>query len=203
MGADAREDLAMIRRLMEESRREARERGRHLMIWGGLSAVGLTATYLSALGRLPVSVDALWVVLLLAGWSASMMVGWRDARRAEVRTLGRRLLSVTWVAVGVTLTVIAAAGLFGPVVSAPALGGLVAVVIAPAVLVTAVLTGERWLSLVAAGWWLGGGVMLFVPGLYSVPLMAAMSLLLLAVPGGVLNARSRRARGEGAAAGVG
>jgi hypothetical protein len=93
----------------------------------------------------------------------------------------------------VTLTVIAVGGMFGDVLAEHALSGVLAAVIAAPMLVTALLTGESWLGWVAAGWWIGGGVMLFVPGIYVLLLMTAMSLLLMALPGAVLYARSRRA----------
>ena len=46
----------------------------------------------------------------------------------------------------------------------------------------AYLTGEAWLHWVAAGWWIGGGLMLFVPGVYTLLLMTAMSIVLNRVP---------------------
>lgn len=187
----AREDLAVIRQLMEETRREVVDGGRHFVIWGLVATVGLVSTYLAALGRPLLDPRWVWVGLLAVGWTASVVVGLRDDRRARVRTAGRRILSVVWVSVAVTMTLIGVAGMFGEVVSDRSLAGLLSVVIAAPVLVTAQLTGERWLMAVAAGWWLGGGVMLFVPGLYALPLMASMALLLLAVPGLVLGARSR------------
>lgn len=191
----AEEDLAVIRRIMEESRREVGQRGRHFVIWGGITTVGLIATYMSALGRATLDPDWVWVVLLVVGWSASMILGLREGRRSRVRTLGRRILTGTWMSIAVTLTLIGLSGMFGEVVSHWSLPGLLAVVIASPVLVTALMTGERWLVWVAVGWWLGGALMLFVPGLYTLPLMAFMALLLLAVPGGVLNVRSRAGEG--------
>lgn len=191
----AEQDLALIRRLMEESRRDVVDRGRHFLIWGPLSAAGLVMTYLAATGALGVNPVSVWLVVLAIGWTGSFVVGWRDGRRARVRTVGGRLLSGVWISAGGTLTVVALAGMFGPLVDVRALPGLLSVVIALPVLLTALLTGERWLVAVAAGWWSGGAVMLFAPGLYTLLLMAAMALLLMVVPGVVLHARSRRTEG--------
>lgn len=129
---------------------------------------------------------------LSIGWTASLAEGWVDGRRARVATLGRRLLSAVWIATAITLTLVALAGMFGDVLDPRALSGVLAAIIAAPILVTALLTGESWLRFVAAAWWLGGGVMLFVPGVYALLLMGAMSLLLMALPGVVLYARSRR-----------
>lgn len=69
---------------------------------------------------------------------------------------------------------------------------MLSTVIAAPVLVTMLLTGERWLGLVAVGWWAGGALMLFAPGPYTLLVMAVMSFVLLAVPGMVLNAKARQ-----------
>lgn len=194
MDEAAREDLALIRRIMEETRQEVTDRGRHLVIWGAISTAGLLATWWAALGRGGVDPVLVWTGLLAAGWTASLYVGWRDGRRARVRTAGRRFLSGVWLAAAVTLTLVGVAGMFGEVLSNRSLPGVLSAILAMPILLTSHLTGERWLSWVAAGWWLGGAVMLFVPGVYALPLMAGMALLLMAVPGGVLNARASARR---------
>lgn len=194
----AREDLAVIRRIMEESRREVTDRGVHFLIWGGISTVGLVLTWLALEGPLGLNPAWAWVGLLAVGWAASVILGRRAERGARVATLGRRLLSVTWVATGITMTAVGLAGMFADPVPPWILPGVLSLLIAPPVLVTARLTGEAWLGGVAAGWWLGGGLMLLVPGTYTLLLMAGMTLALLALPGAVLFARTR---GSGTPAG--
>lgn len=186
------DDLAAIRRLMEDSQAAAADDGRHFLLWGTLTAAGLLGTYGAVVGTLPVDPKWLWGVLLALGWAGSFWLGFRGARRARVTTLGRRLLAVVWIAAGVTLTLIAAAGLLGSAIDVRALSGLTSVVIGGPFLATAALTGERWLGAVAAAWWIAGGVMLFVPGLYTLPLLAAMALALQVAPGAVLYRRWRR-----------
>lgn len=195
MREQAEQDLALIRRLMEESWRDVVDRGRHSLIWGPLAAAGLVLTYLAATGTLEVNPATVWLVVLATGWIGSFVMGWRDGRRARACTVGGRLLSGVWISAGTTLTVVALAGMFGPLVDVHALPGLLSVVTAVPVLLTALLTSERWLVAVAAGWWGGGAVMLFAPGLYTLLLMAAMAVVLMVVPGVVLHVRSRRTNG--------
>ena len=190
--ADPQQDLAVIRRLMEESQTAVAEDGRHFLLWGALSALGLLGTWAAALDAVALDPLWLWGVLVSAGWIGSFWMGIRGGRRQRVRTVGGRLIAVVWIACGITLTLIAAAGLLGGAVPIQALSGLVAVVLAGGFLGSAVLTGQRWLTAVAAAWWLGGGVMLFVPGLYTLPLLAAMAIGLEVVPGLVLRRRARR-----------
>lgn len=190
----AREDLAMVRRIMEESRAAVVDRGKHFLIWGLIPTVGLLTTYAGATGVPVPEARWVWSGLLAIGWAVSLLVGVRDGRGARVTTLPRRVLSALWISAGVSLTVVGLAGMFGSVVGVEALSGLVSVLLAPPILVTALLTGERWLALVAVGWWAGGAVMLVYPGLYTLLLLAAMSLLLMALPGAVLFVRARGGR---------
>lgn len=187
----AQEDLTMIRRLMEDSRREVVDRGKHFVVWGVIGAVGSGLTYGIAVGWTALSAIWLWVGLMAVGWTASTSIGWRDARRARVTTAGRHLLSTVWVTSAITLTLVAVAGMFGSVLEVALLPAVLSVLLGGPVVATGVLADENWLKLVGVGWWVGGGIMLFAPGLYTLLLMAAMSFVLLAVPGGVLYARSR------------
>ncbi len=187
----AQEDLAMIRRLMEDSRREVVDRGMHFLVWGAIGTVGSLYTYAHAAQWSSLSPGWLWLGLMTVGWAASSMIALREARVARVETVARRMLALLWIASAVTITLIALAGMFGGLVPVETLPGLLSVVIGAPILATGVLAGERWLQVVGAAWWIGGGIMLFVGGLYSLLLMGAMSLVLMAVPGGVLYAKSR------------
>lgn len=186
------QDLALIRRIMDETRQEAVDRGKHFIIWGLVTAVGLAVTYQAITGALAVNPAIVWTVLLAIGWAASLTIGWIDGRRARVTTLGRRLLSAVWISTAVTLTLTGMAGMFGEVLDARALSGVLSAILAAPILVTALLTGESWLRAVAGAWWVGAAVMLFVPGIYALLLLAVMALLLMALPGVVLYVRSRR-----------
>lgn len=188
----AQQDLALIRQLMLDSRREVVDRGKHFIIWGLVPAIGALLTYAYARGATLPHPTLVWGALLVVGWLASFTVGWRDSRQARVSTTARRLLSGLWISAAVSLTLLGVAGMFGGALDHNALPGVLSAVIAAPVLMTMLLTGERWLGLVALGWWAGGALMLFVPGQYTLLVLAVMSFLLLAVPGMVLNAKARQ-----------
>lgn len=196
MDEKAREDLELIRRMMQDGRREVVDRGKHFLIWGLVPVVGLLATYAKATSGWGPDPRLVWLLVLGVGWASSMIVGRRDGRRARVSTLARRILSATWVATGVSLTMIATAGMFGAL-DVRLLPGLLAAIIAAPVLVSGMLTGEKWLLGVALAWWAGGALMLFVPGPYTLLVMAGMSLVLLALPGAILGSRAGRREAVG------
>lgn len=188
-------DLAMIRQLMEESQRTVDENGKHFLLWGALGTVGLVATWLFVVGRMTLDPRWLWAVILGVGWVGSFWLGVQSGARARVRTAGRRVIAAVWVSCGVTMTLIAGAAMLGRVVALPSLSGLIASVMALGLAMTGVLTGLRWLLGVGVAWWIGAGVMLFVPGPYTLLLLAGMALVLEVVPGLVLYARARERAG--------
>jgi hypothetical protein len=188
----AKEDLALIRRMMDEGRREVVDRGKHFLVWGVIGTVGAFVTWAYAVEWTALSPGWLWMALLAVGWTLSVVIGRSEAKQARVWTATSRLLAAVWICSAVALTLVALAGMFGGGLDVRALPGLLSIVLGAPIVVTGVLTGEDWLKAVGIGWWIGGGVMLFVPGLYTLLLMAGMSLALLALPGGVLFARSRR-----------
>lgn len=192
MEESAQADLALIRRLMEETRGEAVDRGKHFLIWGVVSGSGLVATWSAVTGNVNLDPRWIWAALLAAGWAASMYVGWRDSRRTRVRAVGRHLLSALWVATGASLTLIGVAGLFGDVVDVRALPGLLSTVVAAAFLTTSILMGAGWLKAVAVGWWIGGAAMLFLSGPSTLLVMAGLVLAGMVLPGMILYSRTRR-----------
>jgi hypothetical protein len=188
----AKRDLALIRRMMEDGRREVVDRGKHFLVWGVIGTVGAAVTYAHAVGWTAFSPGWLWLGLLVVGWTLSVVVGRRESQRARIQSLASRLLAAVWISSAIAITLLALGGMFGGGLYVRSLPGLLSVVLGAPVVVTGVLSGEAWLRAVGVGWWIGGALMLFVPGLYTLLVMAGMSLVLLAIPGGVLFARSRR-----------
>ncbi|MGH7481137.1 MAG: hypothetical protein ACRELV_03205 [Longimicrobiales bacterium] len=187
----AHDDLATIRKLMEDSQGLVLDKGQHFILWGALSAGGLVATWLAATGAVALRVDLLWIALLALGWAGSFAFGVREGRRGRVSSVGRRLLSAVWVSCGVALTLVAVAGIWGPAVPVYALPGVLSVVIGLGFAATSALTGMGGMRYLAALWWAGAAWMLFAPGVYTLLLLAAMAVLLQVVPGVALYRRAR------------
>lgn len=189
---DPYEDLAMIRRLMEESREIACGHGKHLVAWGILMAGALVATYVALATAASLPLGWIWGIAIAAGWAYSLRAGTRDARRAPVRTVAGRLLGSIWLGFGITGTVFAVLGLYTPAIPAEALGGTMAALLGFAFFASGAVAGSAWLRYLAAGWWAGSVVMFLWPGAHTLPLMAAMIVLLQVIPGVVIQGRAGR-----------
>lgn len=181
---DPEEDLAMIRRLMSESRKLTDAGGPFYLLWGVLVMAGLVTTYLVALGLLDVSPGLVWAAAVGLGWVGSFVLGWRQDRRLPVRTTGGRLMTGIWLGGGVTMTLLGfVPPALGIVETSGGIMGPIAMVMATCYFATSYVHRSSAMRWMAAGWWLGAVAMLVWSGATSILVMAGLVLLLQIVPG--------------------
>lgn len=185
----AREDIAFIRRAIEEGGAYASARSPDMLVWGIAVAIGYLATYSFIRGWSSLGPNAVWTVCIILPWLYSLRHLLRptgDAALAAHRPMARAL-AMLWLAIGIFITI--------TVVLAMATGaareGWSSAVIAGAIGVgffTSSWFGNRpWLRWVGVGWWLGDLALFALRHeAVALPLAAALYLLLLAGPGYVL-----------------
>ena len=188
----AREDIAFIRRAIEEGGAYATARSPDMLVWGIAVAIGYLATYGFIRGWSPVAPRPLWLACIGLPWLFSLR---RLARHlvggaVPVRGPMAQALAMLWLGCGVFLTTLGIAAM----VSGEARGGwfnpVVAGVMGIAFFASASLTRLPWLRWVAIAWW-AGELALFALRyrIEALPLAAALMLLLLAGPGYLLLSR--------------
>lgn len=194
MDEQARRDLEIVRRLMEDARGVEWRHGPHFVLWGALSAVALLLTWGSALGAIGLAPVWIWAIVLTLGWLGSFRLSMRAGGASRRVTAGSRLLGGIWVGAGVTLTTIGMLGVAAGAVPVILLPGLLSLVFGAAYWATAAVTARRGERGYAIGWWVGGAAMLLWPnGLWTLPTLAGMVVGLEVVPGLILVRRGRRA----------
>jgi hypothetical protein len=195
----AREDIALIRRAIEEGAAYATAGSPDMLVWGIAVAIGYLGTYGFIRGWSPVAPGPLWAACIGLPWLFSLR---RLARRLVGSAVAARgpmaqALSMLWFGCGVFFTTM------GIAVNATGearygwWNAVVAGVMGIGFFASASLTRLAWLRWVAIAWWLGGLALFALRHrLEALPLAAALMLLLLAGPGYVLmSGRSRRAQG--------
>jgi hypothetical protein len=186
------DDLALIRRITDDSQQAVFDSGRHFMVWGFLLAAGLGASYAAAVGALQFGLTWIWGAVVALGCLLSLWIAVRDESSARIRGGGRSTLAGIWLGCAVTLGLIGGAGMFGGALSLQAIPGLSATVVGLAFLATSAVAGIGGARYLAMAWWTGGTVMLFIPGLHTLLVLAAMIIVLQVIPGLVLHFRWRR-----------
>jgi hypothetical protein len=193
-----RDEIAFIRRAIEEGRGYATNWSSDMLVWGVLVAAAALGNYATIRGWW--AIDPYWL------WTACVALGWIYCLR---RSLSRllpgspkpplarpmvRALQMLWLGCGIFLTTLYVAVCHtGALQSGGWLGAVCAGVMGIGFFTSASLANLAWMRWVAVGWWLGEIAIYTLRDQNEVlPLIAVLWLLLLAVPGFVL-LRSRGA----------
>lgn len=189
-GSQVREDLAIIRHLMEDARETVANNGWHLVLWGGVLAAAEALGHWADTGVLPVSSSAVWGTAIGVGWAISIpLQRWRR-EQAEVDSLAERILAAIWVGCGLGLMLVGFCGSWTGTLAGSAALAAKAVPIGTAFFASSSFCHRVPFRVLAAAWWTVGGVMLIRPTLATGLVMSAGFLLLMAGPGLLLRRRS-------------
>ena len=193
----AREDIAFIRRTIEQGRRIAGAWSPDMLVWGIAIALGYFGTYARVRGYWTTDPNWLWLACILLPWAYSL-------RRLAGRVFGhepdalaeRRLtspLTMLWFACGIFLTILGlaviAAGERNPWWINPAASGVMGI----GFFVSSFLSNVVWLRWVGIAWWVGElAAFMLRQRAEGLLLAGVLMLALLALPGLILM-RGRRA----------
>ena len=189
----AREDIAFIRRAVEEGRNYATARGPDLLLWGIAVTIGYLGTYAFVRGWSPLPPVWLWALCIGLPWAYSLRrLMPAFARPCESGHPMTRALSMLWLGCGIFLTTLALAAIWTGEARQSWFDAVVAGVMGIAFFASAWLSSVGWLRWVAVLWWVGEVALLALRHRPEVlPLSAALMLSLLAGPGLVLMVRRR------------
>jgi hypothetical protein len=191
----AREDIAFIRRAIEEGSAYATASSPDMLVWGIAVAIGYLGTYGFVCGWSPVAPGALWAVCLGLPWLFSL-------RRVAIGIAGHevwprgpmaRALAMLWFGCGVFLTTLAVACMVTGEGRNGWFNAVVAGVMGIGFFAGSWLARLPWMRWVGIAWWIGELALFALRHRVEVlPLSAALMLLLLAGPGYVLMSRRTR-----------
>jgi hypothetical protein len=193
----AREDIAFIRRAIEEGGAYATASSPDMLVWGIAVAIGYLGTYGFIRGWSPVAPHALWAGCLGLPWLFSLRRVARGLYGRKVPAHGpmAQALAMLWLGCGVFLTTLGIAVMATDEARSGWCDAVVAGVMGIGFFASAWLTRLPWLRWVGIAWW-AGELALFAlrHRVEALPLAAALMLLLLAGPGYILwSRRSGRA----------
>jgi hypothetical protein len=187
----AREDIAFIRRAIEDGRDYASARGPDMIVWGVAVAAGYLGSYAFQRGWSPLSPQWLWPLCIGLPWIYSL----RGVLKRIGAPLGARnpmtaALRMLWLGCGVFLTTLGIAAGWSGDIRQGWFNAVVAGVLGIGFFGTARLVNLPWLRWVAISWWLGELALFALRHRIEAPVLAAVLMLLLqAGPGLVLLTR--------------
>ncbi len=178
------EELAFIRRVMQDSRRTAVDNGMNYMFWGVWTALAAIVGYCSSLFHWHLGLY-LWAVVISIGWGVSWLLIRQSRRRAGATSLAGNLLVAVWAGCGIASTLVGFVG--GTTVLGNGITGVIALITGTGFYISGVLYGSAWLRYYAAfGWWLTGVLMFLFPGIHVMLMLASAMILFQLVPGIIL-----------------
>ncbi|MGH8126187.1 MAG: hypothetical protein ACREPK_10125 [Rhodanobacteraceae bacterium] len=189
----AAEDLAYIRRIMEETRRAVSLRGDYFIIWGVFALLGLIGTYLLARTAQAGWTQApLWGGLMIIAWLATAWRVHTEVHTQRVCAPVGRMLGATWIACSIAIVLVCFVGIPLGVTNFTAVGPTIASIIGVGVFVTGAQMGTPWVRNLSFGWWAGAIAEFIWHGEAQLLIGAIVVLLFYIVPGFVLNAQARK-----------
>jgi hypothetical protein len=192
-----REDIAFIRRAVEEGGAYATTYGPNMLVWGVAVALGYLGTYAFIRGWSPIAPHTLWAACLGLAWLYSLRGLWRRivVGRKDFPSRGpmAQALAMLWLGCGTFLTILAIVVFASGDARQGWCDAVVAGVLGIGFFASASLSNLLWLRWVAVAWWLGEIAMFALrqDAAVRLPLAAALMLVLLAGPGLVLLRRGR------------
>ncbi|HUI30760.1 MAG TPA: hypothetical protein VLX91_11125 [Candidatus Acidoferrales bacterium] len=175
------EEIALIKRVIEESREFTCNSGKEIITWGILISIAVFASYgaiIAGYGHLAIWI---WVVIIGSGWIFSIVMGIR--KRPSMENLGVKILSYVWTSCGIAMTILGFAGTISGGLEDWAIAPVFATIMGVSFAVTALVQKLNWVLYVAVAWWVGSLLMFLVRGLETMPIFGVMIILFMVIPG--------------------
>jgi hypothetical protein len=183
-----RDDIAFIRRAIEQGRAYAGTRSLDMLVWGVAIAAGYLGTYATVSGWWRIDPNWLWAVCIVLPWLYSL--------RRLLRPLLLRLqpnaawppmtqaLQMLWFGCGIFLSLFAVAVIVAGDMRQGWFNAVSAGILGIGFFVSSYLCNLTWMRWVAIGWWAAAILVYALRHRIEVlPLSAVLMLLLLALPG--------------------
>ncbi len=185
------DELALIRRMMEQAQAAAALDGRHLVLWGVLlAAVQAVHLALALAGAGPAGAYP-WVGAMAAGVCGSAALGFSGRRHPT--NLAVRLYGSVWMGLCLTIVLLFALALAGRGIEPAHLGVVAPAATGFAFFVSATIAGLGWLRWIALAWWAAAPTAgLLAPGPLAGMAGIALYLGLMALPGLAIMRRGKR-----------
>jgi len=189
-----KESLELISKMIQETKEEMQEgSGNMFLLWGYLATVISLIIYFGHTLTGSTSIFWLWWVIPAVGWPVMMYL--HKKKKKKVVTYINRIVSYIWTVLGVCSMLVPIGSFFAPA-SFPVLF-IVALLINIGVAMTGLVIKYKLLTVSGFIGILFSFSLLFVHGMSCILVFAAMFVILMIIPGHVLNAANRKSKKYG------
>ena len=189
---NAQQELAFIKKVMADSRQIMIDDGKGFHILGNISCIWIILHLLTNAGRWEFSLGWFWPALIAIGWIVTFIIEIRAEKKRSTKTFAGKIMGALWIGCGVAMTILGFIGSITDAYSGVFINPIIAVVLGIGYLVSGVLQGKTWVSLLSirmVGW---SDLMFFLHNLETLLIMVAMMILLQTIPGIILYRESKK-----------
>jgi hypothetical protein len=190
----AREEIQLIRTMVEKTRQATAESGALFIFWGVLCTLALLGNYILDALKLYHWIWANWVGMSVIGWIVTIIYSIRRGRRDTVQTYAQIAARHLYFACGFGFLLV---GLLFPasgVYSYEAIPVLISAVSGILFFVLGGIFAWPFLKGIGLGWWAGAAVLSFFPAEIRILVFAGLFMVLFLFPAVVLQLKFRRER---------
>lgn len=180
------DDLAFIKKIVEESRKNVGLSGDHLIVWGLLVSIGLMVTWANHYFQWHASEWLHWILVIGGGWLFEIIYGRTVDRKKPVLTYAEKIDGFLWLSIGITMTLLGFIGIGTHGIHPHVISPIFSTILAIGYFSSGVIYDVKWIRNLAFGWWGGAIIMFIFPGLYHLLFMAAMMVVLQTIPGFII-----------------
>lgn len=180
-----REDLAVIKQIMLESRQNFYNVGIHLVVWGGIVILALLLTFYNLSIKYLLPEYWIWLVGFGLAWIFEFWQYKRYQHGERVYNKLNRIGSTLWMSILITMMIYGiCVGVGGNLVE----GGnaIIAGLLAIGYFVTGEVIELKWIKYLGFGWWIGAIILFFSPNEIGLLIMAFLMIFLQFIPGVIL-----------------
>lgn len=192
------DDLAYIRKIMEETRKTVVLNGTGFIVWGLLLLLGLLGNWVLATADEPGwSIYSLWGAVVVVGWTFSLLHFRHKGKARRASNPAGRLMGGVWLSCSIAMVLMVFVGIPAGIVAPEATAGLCAAVVGIGVFLSGTLMGTPWVRNLAFGWWIGSAAAFIFRGALPILIFASLIVVLYLIPGIILNLQLRRSKTVG------
>ncbi len=185
------QSLEVIHEMIENTKAKFNDNGFFYLLWGWLVLIASLSHFIMLnLGIEPQYAAVPWPVLMIAGGIASGIAGHRLGKKATVKTFFDTSIISLWVAFTITLFIILFATGLGRISFSMA-NVLIIALYGLGTFISGSMMKFKPLIYGGIFSWILACVGLFLPDLYSLPLVSASILVAYLIPGYMLKARAK------------
>jgi len=187
----AQEELAFIRKVMQDSQKVLTDSGKMYIFWSGCVVLGLAIKFFTQALDIYFHNAWLWIPIIIIGWLISFLRRTHHSN-TQVKTFAQRVIYAVWTAWGVAILTLTLLAFFLHAIQAWAVPAIIAILLGSAHFISGVVTNQAIIRYSGFAWWSGGIAIFIWPGEYAVFLLGVMIIVFQMIPGILLYRKWKR-----------